>query len=68
MWRDPHLHKLVYAEPEDIEAALHAIADGKTDVTPWLGPTIGLSGVAEALEGLANPTNPIRTVVDPRKI
>jgi 2-desacetyl-2-hydroxyethyl bacteriochlorophyllide A dehydrogenase len=54
--------------PEDMEAALRAIADGKIDVTPWLGPTIGLSGVAEALDGIADPANPIRTVVDPRKM
>jgi threonine dehydrogenase-like Zn-dependent dehydrogenase len=54
--------------PEDIVTALRAIGDGKIDVTPWLGATIGLSSVAEALEGISNPANPIRTIVDPRKM
>jgi len=55
-------------EPEDMDLALRAIGDGRIDVTPWLGDRIGLGGVGDALEGIANPENPIRTVVDPRNL
>jgi len=55
-------------DQEDLDLALRAIADGRIDILPWLGAPVGLSGVADALEGIANPANPIRTVVDPRRI
>jgi threonine dehydrogenase-like Zn-dependent dehydrogenase len=55
-------------DQEDLDLALRAISDGNIDISPWLGARVGLSGVAEALEGIANPANPIRTVVDPRRI
>jgi threonine dehydrogenase-like Zn-dependent dehydrogenase len=55
-------------EPQDMELALCAIADGRLDVTPWLGERIGLSGVAQALAGMSGPGAPVRTVVDPRKL
>ena len=54
-------------EQEDFDLALQALDDGRIDGTPWLGPTVGLSGVRDALEGLANPDNPIRVLVDPRQ-
>jgi threonine dehydrogenase-like Zn-dependent dehydrogenase len=53
-------------EQEDMELALRAIADGRIDVTPWLGARIGLSGVGEALDRMTDPASPVRTVVDPR--
>ncbi len=52
--------------PEDMRLAIHSIADGKIDVAPWLGGRIGLGEVAAALEKIADPASPIRTVVDPR--
>lgn len=55
-------------DQEDLDLALRAICDGRIDISPWLGARIGLGGVAEALEGIANPANPIRTVVDPRRL
>jgi 2-desacetyl-2-hydroxyethyl bacteriochlorophyllide A dehydrogenase len=55
-------------EPQDMELALRSIADGKIDVKPWLGATIGLTGVADALANMSSPSAPIRTVVDPRKM
>jgi threonine dehydrogenase-like Zn-dependent dehydrogenase len=54
-------------KPADMELALRSIADGKIDVMPWLGERIGLRGVGQALDELANPASPIRPVVDPRK-
>jgi threonine dehydrogenase-like Zn-dependent dehydrogenase len=53
-------------EQQDLELALRSIADGKIDITPWLGARIGLAGVANALDAMSSPTAPVRTVVDPR--
>ena len=53
--------------PEDFDAAVRALGDGKIDPTPWLGERVGLSGVADALEAMRDPDNPIRTIVDPRR-
>ncbi len=55
-------------EPEDFVLSLNSIADGKIDVTPWIGAKVGLSGVGDGLEGITNPDNPIRTLVDPRAL
>jgi threonine dehydrogenase-like Zn-dependent dehydrogenase len=53
-------------EPQDMQLALEAICDGRINVVPWLGKPIGLSGVAQALNMLSDPSSPVRTVVDPR--
>jgi threonine dehydrogenase-like Zn-dependent dehydrogenase len=53
-------------EQEDFDLALAALEDGRIDASSWLGPTVGLSGVWDALEGLGDPKNPIRVLVDPR--
>lgn len=53
-------------EPQDMDLALRAIGDGRIDVSPWLGATIGVSGVAGAMAAMADPASPIRTLVDPR--
>ena len=53
-------------EPQDMELALRSIADGKIDVTSWLGARIGLNGVAQAMDEMSGPLAPVRTVVDPR--
>lgn len=53
-------------EPQDMDLALRSIADGRIDVTPWLGGRVGLSGVAEAVAKVSGPEAPVRTVVDPR--
>jgi hypothetical protein len=51
-----------------MDLALRTIAEGKIDISAWLGGTIGLSGVAEAVADLSGPTAPVRTVVDPRRL
>ena len=53
-------------EPQDMELALRAIGDGRIDVSPWIGAKVGVSGVADAMAAMADPSSPIRTVVDPR--
>jgi hypothetical protein len=51
-----------------MELALRSIADGTIDVTPWLGNSIGLTGVSGALNAMSDPSSPVRTVVDPRRM
>ncbi|MFT3965060.1 MAG: zinc-binding dehydrogenase [Sphingobium sp.] len=53
-------------EPQDMELALRAIADGRIDVRPWLGERIGLNAVGRAMGEMSGPLAPVRTVVDPR--
>lgn len=55
-------------EPQDMELALRSIADGRVDVTPWVGARIGLGEVGTALAQMSGPLAPVRTVVDPRKL
>ncbi len=52
-------------EPQDMALALASIADGSIDVRPWLGRTIGLSEVAEAVATMGDPSAAVRTLVDP---
>lgn len=53
--------------PDDMRAARDAIIEGKVDLTPWLGGTIGLSEVESSLKRMLDPAEPIRRVVDPSK-
>jgi threonine dehydrogenase-like Zn-dependent dehydrogenase len=55
-------------EPQDMQLALAAIADGRIDVKAWLGERIGIGGVAQAISEMSGPLAPVRTVVDPRKL
>lgn len=55
-------------EPQDMELALRAIADGAIDIRSWLGAGIGLSGIKDALVKMADPSAPVRTIVDPRRL
>jgi hypothetical protein len=50
----------------DFDQAVRALGDGRIDPSPWLGGRIGLSEVAARLDGISNPLNPVRFVVDPR--
>ncbi len=54
-------------EPQDMALALASIADGSIDVRPWLGETIGLSRVADAIAAMGDPSAPVRTLVDPTR-
>ena len=50
----------------DFDQAVRALGDGRIDPSPWLGGRIRLSEVAARLDGISNPLNPVRFVVDPR--
>jgi 2-desacetyl-2-hydroxyethyl bacteriochlorophyllide A dehydrogenase len=54
-------------EQQDLDLALRSIADGKIDITPWLGTPVGLAGVEDALNQMIDPSTPVRIVVDPRR-
>lgn len=54
-------------ELEDMALAVASIADGSVDVSAWIGPTIGLAGVSEAISNMGNSAAPIRTLVDPTR-
>jgi len=53
--------------PADMIAARDAIVGGKVDLQPWLGEGIGLSGVADSLARMSDPSEPVRRVVDPTR-
>jgi threonine dehydrogenase-like Zn-dependent dehydrogenase len=55
-------------EQQDLDLALRSIADGKIDISAWLGGRIGLTGVDEALHAMGSASAPVRTVVDPRRM
>jgi hypothetical protein len=50
----------------DFDQAVRALGDGRIDPSRWLGGRVGLSEVAARLDGISNPLNPVRFVVDPR--
>ncbi len=54
------------AMDEDFDRAVRGLGDGDIDPSAWLGGRIRLDQVDEKLNGVANPLNPIRLVVDPR--
>jgi threonine dehydrogenase-like Zn-dependent dehydrogenase len=52
--------------PDEFRAALHLLADGKVDPSPLVTGTVGLGGVAEAFDALADPEAHAKILVDPR--
>ena len=51
--------------PEEFAETLHSIAEGHVDLAPLITDTVGLSGVAQAFEDLANPEVHAKILVDP---
>lgn len=52
-------------EPMELSGALQAIADGRTDVSPWLTGTVGVDGVPQAFADLADPEHHAEILVVP---
>jgi threonine dehydrogenase-like Zn-dependent dehydrogenase len=50
----------------DFDQAVRALGEGRIDPSRWLGGRIGLTQVGSTLDGISNPENPVRFVVDPR--
>ena len=52
-------------QPEEFAETLTNIAEGEIDVEPLITGTVGLAGVAEAFEDLANPEVHAKILIDP---
>jgi threonine dehydrogenase-like Zn-dependent dehydrogenase len=52
-------------EPAEFAAALAAIADGTTDLSPWLTGTVDVDGVPQAFADLADPEHHAKILVVP---
>ena len=51
-------------QPEEFAETLHSIAEGIVDVAPLITSTVGLDGVAQAFEDLADPEVHAKILVD----
>jgi len=51
--------------PLEFRDTLHALADGKVDVTPLVTGVTGLAGVADAFDVLAGAERHAKVLVDP---
>jgi threonine dehydrogenase-like Zn-dependent dehydrogenase len=51
--------------PSHWDEAFEAVCSGSLDVTPLLGRTVGLDGVAEALDDARDANGPVRIIVVP---
>ena len=52
-------------EPGEFAAALATIADGKVDLGPWLTATVGIDGIPQAFQDLADPDEHAKIMVTP---
>jgi threonine dehydrogenase-like Zn-dependent dehydrogenase len=52
--------------PLEFRDTLHLLADGKIDPTPMITGTVGLDGVADAFDTLADPEAHAKIIIDPR--
>lgn len=52
--------------PMEFRDTLHMIAEGKVDVTPLITGTVGLGGVANAFDALADPAKHAKILIDPK--
>lgn len=51
--------------PMEFRDTLHMIAEGKVDVSPLITGTVGLGGVANAFDALADPARHAKILIDP---
>ncbi len=52
--------------PLEFRNTLHMLADGKIDASPLVTGTVGLDGVADAFDALADPETHAKVIIDPR--
>ncbi len=52
-------------DPGEFAAALTSIADGKVDLAPWLTATVGIEGIPQAFDDLADPEEHAKIMVVP---
>jgi threonine dehydrogenase-like Zn-dependent dehydrogenase len=51
--------------PDEFTSSLHAIADGKVDLSPWITGTVSVDGVPQAFTDLGNPEAHAKILVTP---
>jgi len=51
--------------PDEFTSSLHAIADGKVDLSPWITGTVSVDGVPQAFADLGNPEAHAKILVTP---
>jgi threonine dehydrogenase-like Zn-dependent dehydrogenase len=51
--------------PEEFSASLHLIAEGKIDAASMVTASVGIDGVAQAFNDLANPERHTKIIVEP---
>ncbi len=54
--------------PLEFRDTLHMLADGKIDASPLITGTVGLDGVANAFDDLADPEHHAKIIIDPRSM
>ena len=52
-------------EPGEFAAALTSIADGAVDLEPWVTATVGIDGIPQAFQDLADPEEHAKIMVTP---
>jgi len=52
-------------QPDEFGGALHAIAEGKVDLQPWITGTVDVDGVPGAFDALADPEAHAKILVKP---
>ena len=60
------LRFVVGYSPVEFRETLHMIADGKVNVAPLVTGTVGLPGVAQAFDALADPERHAKILIDPQ--
>jgi len=63
--RELNIQFVLGYEPLEFSGALEAIAEGKTDLSPWLTGTVNVDGVPQAFADLANPETHAKILVVP---
>ena len=57
--------KIILQQPIDAAQMKKLLADGKTDLSPWLTGTVGVDGVPQAFADLADPEHHAKILVVP---
>lgn len=63
--RELNIQFVLAYEPAEFAQALHAIAEGKVDLSPWLTGTVPVDGVPQAFQDLGNPETHAKILVVP---
>ena len=63
--KELNLQFTFYYDPVEFGDTLRSIAEGELDVTPMLTGVVGIDGVPDAFDALANPDEQVKILVEP---